>query len=472
MQKKNVDSLGELSSALPDSLTNKGTPIGTVANQRSTDERQPTDYHQIMTQFYQKHNAAKLGEVTATLQKYKGREIRLFEKLAKIYRVPNPLRDAEKGVTEQVSSEQAVVNTERNPIGLQQAHHNIGKVDYLSILTQFYQRYSPGKVGDAAKTLHKYKGFEPKMFAKLAQKYNAPNPLVQSQSMDHTTSTLSESNNNSLSTDQTLTPAPASSMFGSTKSNSQPMRSSFGSSSSLNVSSFGGTMNTAFGNTSTPTKNPFGSPSAQTSTASFGFESNAKTAFGQSPVPVSTPFGVNPPPSAIGVSPNFTGQSPAPTSFGVNPPSTVISASSSFAQKSARELLLAFYQQNNPTKVSEVDKLLGKYAGKEEQMFRNLAKKYNVDPSLFGLKSAASSFGQSGGLGSPGPFGHTSGLSGSVAGSFGSQSHGGFGSFAQPGQATGGFASLAATSPTPTASTGGFSSFSAASPNPFGAARR
>jgi len=463
--KKNVDSVGESSSALlesrSESLNNKGTPL----NQQSTDERQPTDYHQIMTQFYQKNNAAKLSEVTATLQKYKGREIRLFEKLAKIYKVPNPLKDATK------ESEHVAVNNERNPIGAQQAHQNIGKVDYHTVLTKFYQTYNPAKVGEVAKTLHKYKGLEPKMFAKLAQKYHALNPLVQS--MDHSASTLSESNNNSLSTDQTLTPALASSPFGPTKINSQPMRSSFGSSSSLNVSSFGGTSNTAFGNTSTPTKNPFGTSSTQTSTASFGFESNTKTAFGLSPVPVSNPFGVNPTPSAIGVSSNFAGQSPASTSFGVNPPSTAISASSNFAQKSARELLLAFYQQSNPTKVSEVDKLLVKYAGKEEQMFRNLAKKYNVDPTLFGLKSAASSFGQSGGLGSPVPFGHTSGSSVSNAGSFGSGPQGGFGSFAQPSHATaGGFASLAATSPTPTANTGGFSSFSAASPTPFGAARR
>jgi len=345
-------------------------------------------------------------------------------------------------------------------------------------LTQFYQKYNAAKIGEVAKTLHRYKGYEPKMFAKLAQKYNALNPLVHS--MDLSASTISGSNANLSSPNQTLTSPSDSSLFGAPRSNPPSMQSPFGSSSSQNVPAFGGISSTTFGNTLTPTKVPFGAPSTQTSTASFGYESNTKAPFGQVSVPTSTPFGVNQPSSVISGSPNFAGQSPAP--FGVNPPPTAMSASTNFAQKSTRELLLAFYQQHNPTKVSEVDKVLVKYAGQEEQMFRNLAKKYNVDPTLFGLKSAAAgSFGQSGGLGSSSPFGQTSGLAGTTAGGFGSQSQGGFGnSFAQPSHVTGGFASLAATSPTPASNTGGFSPFNVASPapptfgspTPFGAARR
>eukprot|EP00555_Chaetoceros_dichaeta_P015495 CAMPEP_0198274958 /NCGR_PEP_ID=MMETSP1447-20131203/62563_1 /TAXON_ID=420782 /ORGANISM="Chaetoceros dichaeta, Strain CCMP1751" /LENGTH=767 /DNA_ID=CAMNT_0043969465 /DNA_START=233 /DNA_END=2536 /DNA_ORIENTATION=+ len=480
--KKNLDNLEASGSTLPESksiaLNNEGeTPFGTKSNNLSTGGQQSTDYHQIMTQFYQKHNAAKLGEVTKTLQKYKGKEIQLFEKLAKKYGVSNPLRAPTKGATKHVSSEHAAMHKERNPIE-SQTIDSTGEPDYHNVLSQFYQKYNPSKIGEVAKTLHRYKGYEPKMFAKLAQKYNAPNPLVHS--MDLSASTVSRSNANLSSSNQTLTPPSDSSLFGPPRSNPPSMQSPFGSSSSQNVPAFGGISSTTFGNTLTPTKDPFGAPSTQTSTASFGYESNTKAPFGQISVSTSTPFGVNQPSSAISGSPNFAGQSPAP--FVVNPPSTAISASTNFAQKSARELLLAFYQQHNPTKVSEVDKVLVKYAGQEEQMFRNLAKKYNVDPTLFGLNSAAAgSFGQSGGLGSPSPFGQTSGLTGTTAGGFGSQSQGGFGnSFAQPGHVTGGFASLAATSPTPASNTGGFSPFNVASPapptfgspTPFGAARR
>merc|ERR1712238_529739 len=70
-----------------------------------------------------------------------------------------------------------------------------------------------------------------------------------------------------------------------------------------------------------------------------------------------------------------------------------------FGGKNPREILTAFYQEYNPTKVSEVDKLLNKYNGNEEQMFRNLAKKYNVDPSIFGpgtsMPRPSPSFGSS-----------------------------------------------------------------------------
>lgn len=56
-----------------------------------------------------------------------------------------------------------------------------------------------------------------------------------------------------------------------------------------------------------------------------------------------------------------------------------------FGGRNPRDMLLEFYQTHNPTKVNEVDKVLAKYAGKEELMFRTLAEKYNVDPSIFGL---------------------------------------------------------------------------------------
>jgi len=132
--KKNIGNLEASGSTLPESKStssnNEGaTPFGTKSNHLSNDGQQSTDYHQIMTQFYQKYNAAKLGEVTKTLQKYKGKEIQLFEKLAKKYGVPNPLRAVAKGATKHVSSEHAVMNKERNPIE-SQTIDSTGKLDY------------------------------------------------------------------------------------------------------------------------------------------------------------------------------------------------------------------------------------------------------------------------------------------------------------------------------------------------------
>jgi len=89
----------------------------------------------------------------------------------------------------QISSEHAAMHKEKNPIE-SQTTDSTGKLDYHNILTQFYQKYNAAKIGEVAKTLHRYKGYEPKMFAKLAQKYNAPNPLFHS--MDLSASTIYE----------------------------------------------------------------------------------------------------------------------------------------------------------------------------------------------------------------------------------------------------------------------------------------
>lgn len=41
-----------------------------------------------------------------------------------------------------------------------------------------------------------------------------------------------------------------------------------------------------------------------------------------------------------------------------------------------REKILALYKQHNPDKVSDVDRLLEKYAGNEERLYLNIKKKY------------------------------------------------------------------------------------------------
>ena len=161
-------------------------------------------------------------------------------------------------------------------------------------------------------------------------------------------------------------------------------------------------------------------------------------------------------------------------------------------------MLTAFYQQKDPSKLASIDKFLTKYAGQEDQLFRNLAKKYNIDPSMFGVSAAAPApaAGRFGAATSPGGFGQQSTLGGgslfgsppatapsaggfgqasAVGGSapaFGTAAGGsGFGSLAQSGGG-GGFGAAAA----PAA--GGFGGFGSPAPapgafgSPFGAARR
>jgi hypothetical protein len=145
-------------------------------------------------------------------------------------------------------------------------------------------------------------------------------------------------------------------------------------------------------------------------------------------------------------------------------------------------MLVAFYQNHNPSKVGEVDKALAKYQGREELMFLNLAKKYNVDPAQFGIQqqqatgmpSHAPGFGSS--FGSPGVLGGgtISGFGSTTPASSGfssTPSSGGFGGFAST-QTRGGFGALAGPSPSAYGGAAPASTPFGVGASPFGAARR
>lgn len=304
------------------------------------------------------------------------------------------------------------------------------------------------------------------MFSILAKKYNAPNPL---------------DGNVTKSTPSTF---GATSMFGSTpntvgfgSNNKSPFEQSSTSSAS-----------TPFGQPpAPPTSTPFGQPSAPSTSTPFGQSTapSPSTPFGQTAaLPPSTPFGQTQ--SPVPSTPFGNTTSGPSTPFGqagtpiASTPFGTSGGETKFGGKTARELLVSFYQERNPSQLAKVDQLLTKYAGKEEQLLRNLAKKYNIDPSLFGLKTAHTpqasgigsstpAFGQTSGFGSPSPFGQSSGFSASSSATFGqnvaSTPSSGFGSFSQN---RGGFGSLSGNN-------SGFGSTGFASPpaaTPFGAARR
>lgn len=322
------------------------------------------------------------------------------------------------------------------------------------------------------------------MFSKLARKYNVPNPLLDMEKDDKSkNSQLANSSSSSMSIVNSsnsqvgFTSNSSNTFFGTSKNNA------FGQKPGINAfgtpSTFGGPSISSSQKQQISSPSPFGQPSV-------GFGSDNSKPFSTS----STTFG-----SATMTSP----ATPAPVTFGGRTP---------------KDILVAFYQKYNPNKVAEVDKFLMKYSGKEEQMFRNLAKKYNVDPTLFGLKNAtvaspafgtnagnpssnfsSPSFGQSATSGST-QFGQPSTLNNSSS-TFNTSNSvstfntskaqtSGFSGVAH----VGGFGSLAASSPstfgsTATTSGGGFGGFGRGSTGfgtstgnmannstPFGAARR
>ncbi|KAL7533031.1 hypothetical protein ACHAXR_004998, partial [Thalassiosira sp. AJA248-18] len=155
------------------------------------------------------------------------------------------------------------------------------KHDYHHLLTKFYQKHNAQKIPEVAKTLEKYKGREPEMFAKLAQKYKTSNPL------DETASTPA--------------PSSAGSSFGFGN-----MNASLGASKSPFGGGGGGENKSPFGSTTAPPSGASTTSSATTAPAAnisaFGGGEN-KSPFGAAPAASATansPFSSTSGPSPFG----------------------------------------------------------------------------------------------------------------------------------------------------------------------------
>ena len=57
------------------------------------------EYVKILTDFYQKYNPSKIEEVQKTLARYKGKEMEMFDKLAKKYNTSNPLKSQQSQIS-------------------------------------------------------------------------------------------------------------------------------------------------------------------------------------------------------------------------------------------------------------------------------------------------------------------------------------------------------------------------------------
>lgn len=324
-------------------------------------------------------------------------------------------------------------------------------------------------------------GHEADLFAKLAQKYNAPNPL---DSLPQPVATAAQSNIVGVQN-----PPIGATMFAGGPSPS-PFSTSSGAAASSNNATIPAT---PFGGAA-PAPTPFGGSAS----SPFG-AGNRMPAFGSPTGAPSVGFGTAG--SATPAPALFGSQAPGPSPFPSSSPSPFASsnppaqaAGTTFAGRNYRDMLVSFYQQQGKfDKIAKVDTILTRYRGKEEDLFRRVAAQYKVDPSVFGLSlvpvsgstpSSGSNFGQASPLGGgPPPFGSPPPGSGpaSVGGG-----HGGFAQFAGSpatfGAASpstgGGFGTLAQS---PRAGFGGFggsgfgsspSPFVGAGPPPFGGPRR
>ena len=93
-----------VSSPLEQSKANISLITTPASSTTAHSPKNSSDYRIVLTKFYETYNPSRLGEVDKTLQKYKGREAEMFEKLAKKYNVNNPLLQSKAEVSSTSSS--------------------------------------------------------------------------------------------------------------------------------------------------------------------------------------------------------------------------------------------------------------------------------------------------------------------------------------------------------------------------------
>ena len=187
-------------------------------------------------------------------------------------------------------------------------------------------------------------------------------------------------------------------------------------------------------NPGTPVAGAAASASASTSSSPFG-SSSGNNASGSTPAAAAAAtatsdtyaFGSGSTSGAAAGNDSKLGQS-LPV-HGPSPVDQTPAAPVPFRDRNLRGMLHDFYMTNNPEKLKDrlfVDKLLLRWAGREEQMFRTVAKTYNKDPSIFGITATQTPTNTPPAFGSPVP------LVGSMTGAgFGNRGIGSWGGHQQ-----------------------------------------
>eukprot|EP00439_Symbiodinium_sp_Y106_P032047 s2705_g3.t2 len=453
-------------------------------------------YKERMIKIYQQHNPSKLNEIDTLMAKYVGNEHVMYLKICNKYKVqPEPeIKPAAAGLGSALGAPAASASSggvlfgsaglgsalgapaasassggglfgsaggtsggaslfgapssggassqaasSGGLFGAPSAASATGPVDvkqaYRERMIKIYQQHNPSKVSEIDSLMGKYVGQEHTMYLKICKKYNVqPEPEI---------------------SQNTAAPTPGLGITG-------------GGASGGGLFGGGGTTSSLFGG--------------------GGGASSGGSLFGGGGASSGSLFGQASSGGALGGS--FLGGPTAGTPSGGLFGGPAAAGTGQVDRKQAyRERMIKIYQQHNPSKVGEIDVLMGKYVGQEHTMYLKICKKYNVQPEpeispgagapspglgntgggLFGGGTGAAPFG---GAASSGLFG------GGASSTFGAPHSSGGGMFgggasASPfgGGASGGglFGGGAAASPFGASSGGGLFG-GGASASPFGGA--
>eukprot|EP00931_Biecheleriopsis_adriatica_P102925 TRINITY_DN7782_c0_g1_i1.p1 TRINITY_DN7782_c0_g1~~TRINITY_DN7782_c0_g1_i1.p1 ORF type:complete len:2353 (-),score=629.77 TRINITY_DN7782_c0_g1_i1:22-7080(-) len=264
------------------------------------------------------------------------------------------------------------------------------KQAYKDRMIKIYQQHNPSKVGEIDTLMGKYVGQEHTMYLKICKKYNVP-------------------------PEPEIKPGATASIAGGSASSGSASSGGglFGSASPGSASSGGG----LFGAAATSGGGLFGSSGGASSSSLGGslFGGSASSSGGLGGASSSSSFFGSSSSGGAGL-------------FGTPAASAPAAGGGVDVKQAYKDRMVKIYQQHNPSKVGEIDTLMGKYVGQEHTMYLKICKKYNVPPEPEIKAGGAPSSG--GGLFGSAPSGVAMG------GGFGMQSSGGFGGMQSSGSSS------------------------------------
>jgi len=142
-----------------------------LASVPETEALKENPHRTKLIEFYAQHNPKKLKDVDKILQKYHGKETKLFKLLEKAYNVSLLSSGDNTNYN----------NNDRN--GQSAGSKTVSDDTYRASLVEFYKEYKPEKVGDVDNLLKKYKGKIETLFTRIESNYSA-RPTIDPQTTD------------------------------------------------------------------------------------------------------------------------------------------------------------------------------------------------------------------------------------------------------------------------------------------------
>ena len=332
-----------------------------------------------LVRFYQKYQPDKVGNIDKILEAYAGRTDELFAQLVGKYG-PEPPGPAAVPASTPATSSAAPAAATAPP----------STSDHRSRLIAFMQKYQPDKVGNADAILQKYAGKETELFAQLVSRYG-PEPASAS---------------NGTTVAAPIGAAPAGNDCSAVRERLVRFYQKYQPDKMGNVDkileAYAGRTDELFAQLvgkygPEPVVQPAATvgapPSASPTAASVDYRSRL-IAFMQKYQPDKVG-------NADAILQKYSGKEselfaqlvsrygPEPPAPSGSLPASTVSSSAPTSTDTPRDRLVRFYQKYQPDKMGNIDKILEAYAGKMDELFKQLVGKYGPEPPGSAAPAAA-----------------------------------------------------------------------------------